>query len=80
MPIVASPLAARWTNDRSRSTVQRVVNSSVRERYSVPFFFSGNPDQKVECLPSCLASAESPKYPPTTVEGHLKEMSRRKYK
>lgn len=73
-------MIARWTNDRFRSTVHRVVNSSGRERYSVPFFFSGNPDQKVECLPSCLASGERPKYPPTTVEGHLKEMYRRTYK
>ncbi|MEI9924834.1 MAG: 2OG-Fe(II) oxygenase family protein [Bradyrhizobium sp.] len=73
-------LIARWTNDCFRSTVHRVVNSSGRERYSVPFFFSGNPDQKVECLPSCLESGENPKYPPTTVEGHLKEMYRRTYK
>jgi isopenicillin N synthase-like dioxygenase len=72
-------LIARWTNDRFRSTVHRVVNASGRERYSVPFFFSGNPDQVVECLPSCLANGEAPKYPPTTVEGHLKEMYRRTY-
>jgi isopenicillin N synthase-like dioxygenase len=73
-------MIARWTNDRFRSTVHRVVNASGRERYSVPFFFSGNPDQEVECLPSCLASGEAPKYPRTTVEGHLKEMYRRTYK
>jgi isopenicillin N synthase-like dioxygenase len=73
-------MIARWTNDRFRSTVHRVVNASGRERYSVPFFFSGNPDQEVECLPSCLQSGEAPKYPPTTVEGHLREMYRRTYK
>jgi isopenicillin N synthase-like dioxygenase len=73
-------MIARWTNDRFRSTVHRVVNASGRERYSVPFFFSGNPDQAVECLPSCLASGEVPKYPRTTVEGHLREMYRRTYK
>jgi isopenicillin N synthase-like dioxygenase len=73
-------MIARWTNDRFRSTVHRVVNASGRERYSVPFFFSGNPDQEVECLPSCLQSGEEPKYPRTTVEGHLKEMYRRTYK
>jgi isopenicillin N synthase-like dioxygenase len=73
-------MIARWTNDRFRSTVHRVVNVSGRERYSVPFFFSGNPDQVVECLPSCLDSGEAPKYPRTTVEGHLREMYRRTYK
>jgi isopenicillin N synthase-like dioxygenase len=73
-------MIARWTNDRFRSTVHRVVNASGRERYSVPFFFSGNPDQEVECLPSCLGSGEVPKYPRTTVEGHLREMYRRTYK
>jgi isopenicillin N synthase-like dioxygenase len=73
-------MIARWTNDRFRSTVHRVVNASGRERYSVPFFYSGNPDQKVECLPSCLQRGEAPKYPPTTVEGHLREMYRRTYK
>jgi isopenicillin N synthase-like dioxygenase len=73
-------MIARWTNDRFRSTVHRVVNASGRERYSVPFFFSGNPDQQVECLPSCLAADDVPKYPPTTVEGHLREMYRRTYK
>jgi isopenicillin N synthase-like dioxygenase len=60
--------------------VHRVVNASGRERYSVPFFFSGNPDRKVECLPSCLAQGGVAKYPPTTVEGHLREMYRRTYK
>jgi isopenicillin N synthase-like dioxygenase len=73
-------MIARWTNDRFRSTVHRVVNASGRERYSVPFFFSGNPDQEVECLPSCLEAGEAPKYPRTTVEGHLREMYRRTYK
>jgi isopenicillin N synthase-like dioxygenase len=73
-------MIARWTNDRFRSTVHRVVNVSGRERYSVPFFYSGNPEQVVECLPSCLDRGEAPKYPRTTVEGHLREMYRRTYK
>jgi isopenicillin N synthase-like dioxygenase len=73
-------LIARWTNDRFRSTVHRVVNASGRERYSVPFFYSGNPDQEVACLPCRLGPGEMPKYPKTTVEGHLKEMYRRTYK
>ncbi len=72
-------MIARWTNNRYRSTLHRVVNASGRERYSVPFFYSGNPDHEVVCLPSCLAPGETPAYAPTTVEGHLQEMYRRTY-
>ncbi len=70
-------MIARWTNDRYRSTMHRVVNTSGRERYSVPFFYSGNPDQPVVCLPGC--DGEAPRYAPTTVEGHLREMYARTY-
>ncbi|MAM00129.1 isopenicillin N synthase family dioxygenase [Hydrocarboniclastica marina] len=72
-------MIARWTNDRYRSTLHRVVNSSGTERYSVPFFYSGNPDHEVACLPGCLAPGEFPLYPATTVENHLIEMYRRTY-
>jgi len=72
-------MIARWTNDRYRSTLHRVVNTSGAERYSVPFFFSGNPDHQVSCLPTCLAEGDQPHYPPTTVEAHLMDMYRRTY-
>jgi len=72
-------MIARWTNDRYRSTLHRVVNISGRERYSVPFFYSGNPDHEVRCIPSCLGPGEAPKYPPVTVEQHILEMYRRTY-
>ncbi|KAI3395001.1 hypothetical protein diail_1890 [Diaporthe ilicicola] len=43
----------RWTNGQFKSTVHRVVNRSPEKaRYSVPFFFSVNYDQKVSTLPS----------------------------
>jgi isopenicillin N synthase-like dioxygenase len=73
-------MISRWTNDRYRSTVHRVVNASGRERYSVPFFYTGNYAHKVECIPTCLGSGETPKYPPTTVEAHMREMYRQTYK
>jgi len=73
-------MIARWTNDRYRSTVHRVVNASGRERYSVPFFYTGNYAHRVECIPTCLQPGETPKYPPTTVEAHMREMYRRTYK
>ena len=72
-------LLARWTNDRYRSTLHRVVNTSGAERYSVPFFYSGNPDHEVRCLAPCLTEGDQPHYPPTTVEAHLMEMYRRTY-
>jgi isopenicillin N synthase-like dioxygenase len=72
-------MIARWTNDRYRSTLHRVINVSGRERYSIPFFYTGNFDHLVECIPTCLAPGEAPKYPPITVEAHLRDMYRRTY-
>ncbi len=72
-------LIARWTNTRYRSTEHRVINASGRERYSVPFFFTGNPDYLVECLPNCLAPGDAPRFPPVTVEQHIAECYRRTY-
>ncbi len=72
-------LFARWTNDRYVSTLHRVINVSGRERYSVPFFFTGNPLHKVECIPTCLDESEQPRYPAVTVEQHQIECYRRTY-
>jgi isopenicillin N synthase-like dioxygenase len=72
-------LIARWTNDTYRSTLHRVVNTSGRDRYSVPFFYTGAADYRVTCLPSCLTPGEAPKYPSTTAAGHLEEMYQRTY-
>ncbi len=69
-------LMARWTNDFYRSTVHRVVNHSGRDRYSVPFFFDGDPDHVVACLPGCHSPQNPPLYPPTTVAAHTAEKYR----
>ena len=73
-------MIARWTNDHYRSTLHRVVNISGKERYSVPFFYTGNYAHEVACIPTCLGPGEQPKYPPITVEEHMRAMYKRTYK
>jgi isopenicillin N synthase-like dioxygenase len=61
-------LMMRWSNDKYISNLHRVINVSGAERYSIPVFFSGNPDYVVKCLPNCVKEGEEPKWPPITVE------------
>ncbi|HTP82341.1 MAG TPA: 2OG-Fe(II) oxygenase family protein [Alphaproteobacteria bacterium] len=72
-------LVARWTNDRYRSTMHRVVNLSGRERYSVAFHFNGNPDHVVSCLPNCRGPGEPERYPPIRAADHVAELIRKAY-
>lgn len=67
-------MIARWTNDRYRSTVHRVINRSDTERHSIPFFYSGNPDHEVRCIETCLEPGEVPAYEPIRVQDHLRSM------
>jgi isopenicillin N synthase-like dioxygenase len=65
-------LMARWTNDRWISTLHRVVNppeeaQGGNRRLSIVFFHHPNYDALIECLPTCKAAGEAPKYPPVTV-------------
>jgi len=70
---------ARWTNDLYRSTLHRVINVSGNARYSMPFFFEGNPGHPVNALPGCVGAGDALKYPPTTVSDHLRDMYRRTF-
>jgi isopenicillin N synthase-like dioxygenase len=68
-------LLARWTNDRWRSTVHRVVpprGPGPARRRSAAFFHDGNYDAVVECLPTCVEPGERPLYPPVVAGEHLK--------
>ena len=67
---------ARWTNDRWRSTMHRVVTpesaiAATSRRQSIAFFHNANWDAVIECIPSCLAEGESPRYAPVTAGDHL---------
>ena len=69
-------LMARWTNDRWRSTMHRVVNpprdaKGSTRRQSIAFFHQPNWDAEIVCLPTCLAAGERPKYPPVLSGPHL---------
>ena len=67
-------LMQRWTNDRWRSTMHRVVAAAeVGSRLSIPFFHNANWDARVACI---VADGETPKYPPTTAGRHLMEKFR----
>lgn len=61
---------ARWTNDRWRSTMHRVVRPA-HQRQSIAFFHNANWDAPIECLPTCLGEGERPRYPPMAAGPHL---------
>lgn len=69
----------RMANDRYKSNIHRVINKSGKERYSIPFFFSGNPDYLCECLPNCREEGQEAKYPPITVEDMVKGAYKQSY-
>ena len=71
----------RWTNDRWRSTLHRVVvppRDADRdcERYSMAFFHNANWDALIECIPTCRAHGEPARHPPVTAGRHLMDKFR----
>jgi len=64
----------RWTNGVFSSTPHRVINTSGRDRYSLPFFFDPDFDADLTCLPTCQGPGRPAKYPPTTGGQHLLDM------
>ena len=66
-------LMQRWTNDRWRSTMHRVVVPGFAgRRLSIPFFHNANWDARIECI----VAGDEPRYPPTTAGRHLMEKFR----
>ncbi|MBV8534924.1 MAG: isopenicillin N synthase family oxygenase [Alphaproteobacteria bacterium] len=69
-------LMARWTNDRWRSTLHRVVNPprdarGPTRRLSLVLFTGPNDDAVISCLPSCVDSRHPAKYPPVRSRDYL---------
>jgi isopenicillin N synthase-like dioxygenase len=69
----------RWTNDRFLSTEHRVLPSSARDRYAIPFFFDPRTDVVIDCLPTCQGPGDPPKYAPTPYGDYLVWFMRRNY-
>jgi isopenicillin N synthase-like dioxygenase len=71
----------RWTNDRWRSTMHRVVVPPAGvgrscERYSMAFFHNANWDAIIECLPTCRRRGEPARHAPVTAGRHLMDKFR----
>jgi isopenicillin N synthase-like dioxygenase len=65
---------ARWTNERWRSTLHRVVvppDGGRTARHSIAFFHNANWDAVIECLPTCASPTDPPRYGPVTAGRHL---------
>ena len=62
----------RWSNGRFVSTPHRVVHLGRDTRYSVPFFFSPNPEVEIACLPTCVGPDDPPKFEPMTYGAYFR--------
>lgn len=76
-------MMARWTNARWASTLHRVVNpplgTAQSRRLSIGMFVHPNYDQRIECVPTCLAAGEAPRYPVITAGEHIKRKIERSH-
>jgi isopenicillin N synthase-like dioxygenase len=69
-------LMSRWTNDRWRSTLHRVVNpptdvARAQRRLSMVAFTGPHPATEVACLPTCVDAAHPARYEPVNAEQYV---------
>ncbi len=71
-------MMSRWTNDRWRSTLHRVVNptdteAAMSRRQSIAFFCHPNYDAEIACLDTCLPLGETPRHAPILAGEHMRQ-------
>lgn len=64
-------LVQRLTNDLYQATLHRVVNTSGRARYSLPFFVEADHDAVFAPLPSCIGTDNPARYGPVTCGDYM---------
>ncbi|KAL1743681.1 hypothetical protein HDZ31DRAFT_40423 [Schizophyllum fasciatum] len=64
---------ARWTNDVFKSTPHRALNTSGKERYSMPLFFGVDYDVPLEAIPTCVSPEMPAKYPVMKAGDYVKQ-------
>lgn len=62
----------RWSNGRLLATPHRVINTSGRERYSVPFFYDPAVTTVVEPLPCCVDDTSPAAFAPQRFDDFLR--------
>jgi isopenicillin N synthase-like dioxygenase len=76
-------MMARWTNERWASTLHRVANPPLAlqhsRRLSIGMFVHPGYDQRIECVPTCLAPGEQPRYPAITAGEHIRRKIERSH-
>ena len=71
-------MMARWTNDRWRSTLHRVVNptdaeAAMSRRQSIAYFCHPNYDAEIACLDGCADAEHPPLYAPILAGEHMRQ-------
>ena len=73
----------RWTNDRWKSTVHRVVNPPAERRgesrrQTIGYFLHPNYDAEIDCLEGCCGPGNPAKYPRIMAGDHMREKLERR--